>query len=326
MDTRVTHNFNKTLAQHDCFPLTRSKLSELQINLGYLCNQACEHCHVEAGPKRTEMMAWETMEKILNWASVNQIKAVDLTGGAPEMIPNFRRFVDELLALGISVTSRCNITVLYEPDQEDLAEWYAERNIRLVCSLPCYSEKNVDQQRGKGVFGKSISGLQLFNKMGYGIDSDKNIDLVYNPVGPNLPPDQLALEAEYKERLKRDFDIVFNGLLTITNLPINRFEHYLKRTGQLDSYIQLLVENFNPQTVAPLMCRHLLSVDWQGYVYDCDFNQMLDLPLTQTDDNQRRQLWEVDIAKLDNAQVAVGKHCYGCTAGAGSSCGGALTA
>jgi len=322
MDSRVTHDFNQALLRHQCFPLTRSKLSELQINLGYLCNQACEHCHVEAGPKRTEMMTWETMEKIVLWAEQNSIKAVDLTGGAPEMIPHFRRFVDVLMTVGIKITSRCNITVLYEPDQEDLAEWYAERAVRLVCSLPCYSRDNVDQQRGKGVFGKSIAGLQKLNQLGYGREPNKSIDLVYNPIGPVLPPAQENLEFEYKTRLKQDFDIDFNSLLTITNLPINRFEHYLERTGQLDSYMQLLAENFNPVTVSPLMCRHLISVDWQGAVYDCDFNQMLGLPLGAAGS---RKLWEVQTNSLENAQISVGKHCFGCTAGAGSSCGGALT-
>ena len=322
MDFKVQHSFNDSLKQHECFPLKRAALSELQINLGYLCNQACEHCHVEAGPKRTEMMTWETMQKIVSWAGENNIKSVDLTGGAPEMIPHFREFCDELLALGISITSRCNITVQYEPGQEDLATWYAQRKIRLVCSLPCYTPENVDQQRGKGVFGKSISGLQLLNAAGYGRQEDLSLDLVYNPVGPNLPPSQTALQQEYKTRLKNDFDIDFNSLLTITNLPINRFEHFLKRTGQLESYEQLLVENFNPSTVAPLMCRHLISVDWKGYVYDCDFNQMLGMPLALTGP---KQLWEINGKDLENGPVAVAKHCFGCTAGAGSSCGGALT-
>jgi len=321
MDTRVTHDFNQTLLQHQSSPLRRSKLSELQVNLGYLCNQACEHCHVEAGPKRTEIMTWETMEKIVLWAQQNNIKAADLTGGAPEMIPFFRQFVDALLAVGVKITSRCNITVLYEPDQEDLADWYAERTIRLVCSLPCYSQGNVDKQRGKGVFGKSIDGLQKLNQAGYGRDADKQIDLVFNPIGPVLPPAQQNLEQEYKIRLKQDFNIDFNNLLTITNLPINRFEHYLERSGQLDGYMQLLAENFNPGTIAPLMCRHLLSVDWQGYVFDCDFNQMLGLPLGI---NGPRKLWDVDSSHLENAEISVGKHCFGCTAGAGSSCGGAL--
>ena len=325
MDTRVHHDFNQTLRQQDCFPLTRSTLSELQINLGYLCNQACEHCHVEAGPKRTEMMTWETMSKIVDWAKDNGIQSVDLTGGAPEMIPHFRQFVDALMSHGIRITSRCNITVLFEPHQEDLAQWYADRNIRLVCSLPCYSKENVDKQRGKGVFGKSIAGLQQLNDVGYGRDESKVIDLVYNPIGPVLPPSQQSLKDEYKLRLKQDFDIEFNDLLTITNLPINRFEHFLKRTGQLDGYIQLLADNFNPETVAPLMCRHLVSVDWQGYVFDCDFNQMLNLPLAASGSAQRTQLWDLNKKTLDGANIAVGKHCYGCTAGAGSSCGGALT-
>ncbi len=322
MDTTVQHDFNQTLRQHNLFPLIRAELKELQINLGYLCNQACEHCHVGAGPKRTEMMTWDTMEKILAWAAQNGITQVDLTGGAPELIPNFRRFVDRMLALGAVVTSRCNLTVLFEPGQEDLAEWYAARKIRLVCSLPCYTAKNVEAQRGKGVFGKSIAALKTLNSYGYANQSELVIDLVYNPVGPNLPPAQIGLENEYKIRLKEDFGIEFNHLLTITNLPINRFEHFLKRTGQLESYQQLLVDNFNPVTVAPLMCRHLMSVDWQGYLYDCDFNQMLNLPMAASG---RKQLWQITPAQLENAPIALGKHCFGCTAGAGSSCGGALT-
>ena len=322
MDIKVNHDFNQMLKLHDHRPIRRSKLSDLQINLGYLCNQACEHCHVEAGPKRTEMMSQETMRKIVHWAKENEVKSVDITGGAPEMIPGFRTFCDQLLALGISITSRCNLTVLFEPGMEGLAQWYADRNIRLVCSLPCYTPQNVDKQRGKGVFGKSIKGLQALNAAGYGRERNKLIDLVYNPIGPVLPPSQQSLQMDYKERLKNDFDIDFNSLLTLTNLPVKRFEHFLSRTGQLQSYMQLLVDNFNPTTVEPLMCRHLISVDWQGYVYDCDFNQMLELPLAATG---RKQLWEIDSTKLENAPITVGKHCFGCTAGAGSSCGGSLT-
>lgn len=321
MDTIAYHDFNHTLKEHNLPPLTRAALSELQVNLGYLCNQACEHCHVEAGPKRTEMMTAETMQKILAWTEKNTIRHADLTGGAPELIPGFRGFVDGLLEQGVSITSRCNLTVLYEPGQEDLADWYAKRKIRLVCSLPCYTAENVEAQRGKGVFGKSIDALQALNKRGYGRDSELVIDLVYNPVGANLPPAQADLENDYKVRLKEDFGIVFNNLLTITNLPINRFKHFLKRSGQLEGYQQLLVDNFNPATVEPLMCRHLLSVDWQGYLYDCDFNQMLNMPLKASG---RKQLWELDPAKLENAPIAIDEHCYGCTAGAGSSCGGAL--
>ena len=322
MDTTVYHDFNQTLRAHDLYPLRRAALAELQINLGYLCNQACEHCHVEAGPKRTEMMTPATMQKILVWAVDNDIRQADLTGGAPELIPGFRDFVDGLRAQDISVTSRCNLTVLYEPNQQDLAQWYASRGVRLVCSLPCYTAENVEAQRGKGVFGKSIDALRDLNAQGYGRDENLPLDLVYNPVGPNLPPSQPQLEADYKLRLKEDFGIVFNRLLTIANLPINRFEHFLKRTGQLDSYQQLLVENFNPATVQPLMCRHLLSVDWQGYLYDCDFNQMLKLPLAAAG---KKQLWQITRNEIENAPIALAKHCYGCTAGAGSSCGGALT-
>lgn len=322
MDSLTHHNFEHTLQQHNLAPLTRATLNELQINLGYLCNQACQHCHVNAGPKRTEMMTAETMDKITEWAANNAIQHADLTGGAPELIPGFRRFVDALLAHGIAITSRCNLTVLHEPDQEDLAKWYAERKIHLICSLPCYTSENVEAQRGKGVFGKSISALQLLNQYGYGRDESLTINLVYNPLGPTLPPSQHELERDYKIRLKTDFDIDFNHLLTITNLPINRFEHFLKRTGQLKSYLQLLVDNFNPDTVDPLMCRHLLSVDWKGYIYDCDFNQMLGLPMAA---GGRKKLWQINLAQLENAPVSVGTHCFGCTAGAGSSCSGALT-
>ena len=321
MDTAVYHDFNQVLRQHGLFPLTRSTLSELQINLGYLCNQACEHCHVEAGPKRTEMMTWETMQKILAWAAESDIKRADLTGGAPELNQHFRRFVDGLLELGIAVTSRCNLKVLFEPGQENLAQWYAERKIKLVCSLPCYTSENVDAQRGKGVFGKSIDALEVLNRYGYGRHRELVLDLVYNQVGAVLPPSQAGLQNDYRTRLKQDFGIDFNDLLTITNMPINRFEHFLKRTGQLQSYQQLLVDNFNPATVEPLMCRHLLSVDWQGYLHDCDFNQMLKIPMAV---GGRKQLWHITQDKIDFTPIAVDKHCFGCTAGAGSSCGGAL--
>lgn len=316
------HDFPRALHQHGLPPLTRGPLQELQVNLGYRCNQACEHCHVEAGPKRTEMMDAATVDNILAWTKKNPIAGADLTGGAPELNPEFRRLVDGLRAQGIAVTSRCNLTVLLEPGQEDLAEWYAAREVRLVCSLPCYTEANVETQRGKGVFAKSITALQTLNQHGYGHRPHLIIDLAYNPLGPTLPPPQAGLENDYKHRLKADFGIVFNNLLTITNLPINRFAHYLERSGQRDSYQHLLADNFNPDTVPSLMCRHLLSVDWRGYLYDCDFNQMLDLPLAAA---PRKQLWDITAAQLQHASVAVGSHCFGCTAGAGSSCGGALT-
>ena len=317
----ATPSFARSLHSHGLGPLCRERLRELQINVGRLCNQACNHCHVDAGPKRTEIMTWETMEKILAWAKTASITTVDITGGAPEINPYFRRFVDALLAQGIQITLRCNLTVLLEPGQEDLAAWYAQRKIRLVCSLPCYTQKNVDAQRGDGVFEKSLEALTRLNAVGYGREDNLVLDLVYNPGGAFLPGAQHKLEADYRERLADDFGIAFSRLMTITNLPINRFAHYLDRTGQMGKYMQLLEENFNPATVPGLMCHHLISVDWRGRVYDCDFNQMLDLPLG---DKPLRYLWDIAVADLDGAPVAVDAHCLGCTAGAGSSCGGAL--
>jgi len=311
------------LAAHGLGPLRRAALHQLQVNLGRLCNQACHHCHVDAGPKRTEIMTWETMERILGWAKTSGIAEVDLTGGAPELNPHFRRFVDRFLALGMRVTTRCNLTVLLEPDQEELAHWYAEREIRLVCSLPCYTEKNVDAQRGDGVFTKSIEVLKRLNDVGYGRKDNLVLDLAYNPGGAFLPPAQEKLEADYRERLHEDFGIHFSHLLTMANLPINRFAHFLERTGQTRSYVQLLAQQFNPATVPGLMCRHLVSVDWLGQVYDCDFNQMLDLPLAG---KPHRYLWDIDVASLLNGIIAIDSHCLGCTAGTGSSCGGALAA
>jgi len=314
-------SFARSLDAHGLGPLRRERLRELQINVGRLCNQACHHCHVDAGPKRTEIMTWETMEKILDWAKDAGITEVDITGGAPEVNPHFRRLVDGFLALGAQVTSRCNLTVLLEPGQNDLASWYAQRKIRLVCSLPCYTQLNVDAQRGDGVFEKSIEALRRLNNAGYGRDAALVLDLVYNPGGAFLPGDQEKLEADYKRRLKEDHDIVFSRLRTLTNLPINRFAYFLERTGQTEKYLQLLEANFNPATVPGLMCRHLVSVDWLGRVYDCDFNQMLDIPLG---DRPPRYLWDINTRDLVAAPVAVDSHCFGCTAGAGSSCGGAL--
>lgn len=321
MDIKVRHNFSETLKDHGCPSLRRAKLSELQINLGYLCNQACEHCHVEAGPKRTEIMTVDTMRSILEWIDANHIQSVDLTGGAPELNPRFREFCDALRARNIAITSRCNITVQFEKGQDDLAKWYSERAIRLVCSLPCYSRENVDQQRGKGVFDKSIQGLQNFNQAGYGTNPELILDLVYNPVGPYLPPAQNSLEIDYKKALFEDFNIVFNRLLALTNLPVKRFRHFLERTNQLQDYKQLLVENFNPSTVEHLMCRHLISVDWQGYVFDCDFNQMLGMHKGR---GTPTKLWEIHAEELVDDLIRVGDHCYGCTAGSGSSCSGTL--
>jgi len=312
--------FSQVLADNG-LSLKRARPTELQINLGKLCNLACHHCHVDAGPNRTEIMTWDTMEKILNWLDATDIRKADLTGGAPELNPFFRQFCDALLDKGISITSRCNITVLFEPEQEDLAQWYAHRNIRLVCSLPCYTEDNVDAQRGKGVFDKSIKGLQLLNSLGYGIEEDKPLDLVYNPGGAFLPPEQSGLEEDYRKMLWDNFEIKFSSLLAITNIPINRFAHSLRRDGKLEDYQSLLVENFNAATVEGLMCRHLYNVDWNGKTYDCDFNQMLDMPMAN---RKARFIWDVEYNNSENTPIAVDRHCFGCTAGSGSSCGGTL--
>jgi radical SAM/Cys-rich protein len=314
-------SFDERLCAHGLGPLQRARLRELQVNIGRRCNQACSHCHVDAGPKRPEVMAWDTMERILDWSRAAGITAADITGGAPEINPHFRRFVDGFLALGAQVTSRCNLTVLLEPGQEDLASWYAQRRIRLVCSLPCYTPKNVDAQRGAGVFEKSLEALRRLNAAGYGGDESLTLDLVYNPGGAFLPGAQEKLEADYKQRLREDHGIAFSRLRTLTNLPINRFAHFLDRTGQYENYMQLLEDNFNPATVPGLMCRHLLSVDWRGFVYDCDFNQMLGLPLAG---GAPRHLWDIRAKQLTDQPIAVDRHCFGCTAGAGSSCGGAL--
>lgn len=312
--------FVDMLDKHDQ-ELTHIRPSELQINLGKMCNLACHHCHVDAGPKRTEIMPWSVMEQILEWANQANINSVDLTGGAPELNPHFRVFCEEWLKRGVTITSRCNITVLFEAKQEDLAQWYAERNIRLVCSLPCYTEDNVDAQRGKGTFDKSIEGLQQLNKLGYGRQNEKILDLVYNPGGAFLPPSQAGLEKDYRTMLAKNFDITFTNLLALANLPVNRFAHSLQRENQLDTYQQLLVDNFNPETVSSLMCRKMISVDWLGRVYDCDFNQMLEIPLFG---HKQRFLWELNANDVNGQAVATGRHCFGCTAGAGSSCGGAL--
>ena len=319
--TREAPSFAEHLNAYGMGPLRRAALSELQVNVGRLCNQACNHCHVDAGPKRTEIMSWETMERILQWAAQAGISQVDITGGAPELNPHFRQFVDDFITIGAHVTSRCNLTVLHEPGQEDLAAWYAQRRVRIICSLPCYSRKNVDAQRGKGVFDKSIAALRQLNARGYAIEESLRLDLVYNPGGAALPPPQEQLERTYKAHLRDEFGICFNRLLTLTNLPINRFEHFLEKTGQRESYQQLLLDNFNPDTVSGLMCRHILSVDWLARVFDCDFNQMLDLPLGAT---SRRYLWDIDAKSLEHSAIRVDAHCFGCTAGSGSSCGGAL--
>ena len=312
--------FDEKLNEHG-LSLKHRTPSELQINIGKLCNMACHHCHVDAGPKRTELMDWPTMQRVLDWAKAAGVKKVDLTGGAPELNPDFRTFCDHWIEMGVQITSRCNITVLFEPGQDDLAKWYADRNIRLVCSLPCYTEDNVDAQRGKGAFDKSIAGLQLLNALGYGKLSGLSLDLVYNPGGAFLPPPQESLEQDYRDMLKREFEIEFSSLLAITNIPVNRFAHALKRDGVLDDYQHLLIENFNSDTVDGLMCRDQINLDWLGRVYDCDFNQMLDIPLAGA---PAQFLWELPFDEVEGMPIATNRHCFGCTAGAGSSCSGTV--
>jgi radical SAM/Cys-rich protein len=308
------------------FPsLLRAALETLQVNLGYRCNQACNHCHVDAGPLRTEQMSAETIDLVLRYALAAQPATLDVTGGAPELNPYFRSLVTRARALGLEVIDRCNLTILEEPGQADLAEFLAENQVRVVASLPCYGPENVDAQRGHGVFAKSIRGLRALNAVGYGQpDSELVLDLVYNPVGAHLPPAQAALEATYKLRLSDDYGVRFNHLLTLANMPIARFRHALERDQQFGSYMQLLVANYATTNLDNVMCRRLLSVDWQGYVYDCDFNQMLGLPFAdRSSATHLSTLLETEVTGLP---VTVRDHCYGCTAGQGSGCSGALNA
>ncbi|MGR8948945.1 MAG: arsenosugar biosynthesis radical SAM (seleno)protein ArsS [Gammaproteobacteria bacterium] len=317
-------NFSTETQGLTSFPaVKRNELRALQINLGYRCNQACQHCHVDAGPNRTEMMSAETCEFIFDFAQQRKIKLVDLTGGAPELNPNFRGLVARLREQNIDVIDRCNLTILEEPGQEDLAEFLARKRVKIVASMPCHGETLVDLQRGKGVFEKSIRALQRLNALGYALPgSELEIDLVHNPVGPSLPPAQGPLENAYKEELFQNYQIRFNRLLTITNMPIARFKHALIRDGAYHDYMATLVNSFQAANLDNLMCKSLLSVDWRGYVYDCDFNQMLGMPLgSARNDTHLRDLISRDLTATD---VHVASHCFGCTAGQGSSCGGAL--
>jgi radical SAM/Cys-rich protein len=314
--------FGEVLRRHR-LSLARRPLEILQVNVGKRCNQACTHCHVEAGPKRTEIMTGQTVDRVLELLDRSPgIPTVDLTGGAPELNPHFRRLVVAARRGGRQVIDRCNLTVLFEPGQEETAGFLAENQVTVIASLPCYSRDNVDKQRGVGVFEPSLRALQQLNALGYAAPgSPLELHLVYNPVGPFLPPEQTRLEKEYKKQLGEHYGIRFNRLLTITNMPISRFLHQLLRDHALEAYQTLLVQSFNPETVAGLMCRNLLSVGWDGQLYDCDFNQMLELPLG----GRPRSLWDINgFDDLANGPIACGPHCFGCTAGAGSSCGGAL--
>ncbi|MCR8921409.1 arsenosugar biosynthesis radical SAM protein ArsS [Dasania sp. GY-MA-18] len=305
-------------------PIRRNKLEILQVNLGYKCNLSCVHCHVNAGPTRTEMMSLETVELLLQFIKAQQIKVLDLTGGAPELNPHFRYLVAQARALGVEVIDRCNLTVLLEPGQEGLAEFLAQQQVVITASLPCYSAENVEKQRGKGVYADSIKALQQLNQLGYGSDPKLALHLVYNPTGPVLPPPQQALEAAYKKELQQRHQIVFNQLYTITNMPISRFGAVLLSQGQFEAYMDLLKANFSDSNLATVMCKNLLSVDWQGYLYDCDFNQMLALPMGATAAQGRRHLSSVMRQDFAGLEIHIADHCFGCTAGQGSSCGGAL--
>ena len=307
------------------FPfLKRDSLETLQVNLGYLCNLSCTHCHVNAGPRRKELMSLEVIELVLDFIDRKSIKTLDLTGGAPEMNPHFRYLVKEARARGVEVIDRCNLMILLEEGYEDLVEFLAHNEVIITASLPCYLEENVEKQRGKGIYDGSIEALKKLNALGYGIDSNLQLNLVYNPVELNLPPPQEPLEADYKRILDEKYGIVFNQLFTITNMPISRFGGMLLAKGLYEKYMGILKDNFSEGNLQTVMCRTLLSVDYQGYVYDCDFNQMLKMSLVATS-RPKPHLQDLLDQDLEGAMITVGDHCYGCTAGQGSSCGGALS-
>jgi radical SAM/Cys-rich protein len=303
--------------------LRRGKTEVLQVNVGKLCNLTCTHCHVNAGPKRTEIMTRETIDRVIDWLAKTEIPIVDLTGGAPEMIPDFRYFVERIRALqpARKIIDRCNLTILMDRRYEGLAEFLAVKKVEIIASMPCYSPTNVNAQRGQGVFESSIAALRKLNRIGYAVAGDLKLHLVYNPIGLTLPAAQEKLEAEFKRELATNFGIVFNKLYTLTNLPVGRFATILRNNNRLDAYMELLIGAFNPATMKGLMCRSTISVGWQGEVYDCDFNQQLGM---QWRNGHAMHLWDVDPDKIDNREIMTADHCFGCTAGAGSSCGGAL--
>lgn len=317
---------------HDTLPLLkktpfpairRGQLDTLQVNLGYQCNQSCLHCHVNAGPNRTEMMDADTLALIPRVLAARGLATLDLTGGAPELHAGFRDLVRSARAQGVRVIDRCNLTILFEPGQDGLAEFLAEQGVDIVASMPCYSAANVDRQRGEGVFDLSIAALQKLNQLGYGQPgSGLSLNLVYNPQGPSLPPDQQALQADYKRELMAHFGIVFNELYALTNMPIQRFGSTLVSKGTFDGYMDLLKGSFQEHNLAGVMCRNTVSVDWQGWLSDCDFNQQLGLPLGTS--GLQRHLRDLLNSGIDEQPIRVAGHCYGCTAGQGSSCGGAL--
>ena len=312
------------LADTDFPAITRKGVEVLQVNLGYRCNQSCLHCHVNAGPHRTEEMSAENAATVIDFLSVSGVGTLDITGGAPELNPHFRHLVEQARSLGVRVMDRCNLTILLEPGHEDLADFLAANSVEVVASLPCYLEDNVDRQRGKGVFGRSVTALRRLNALGYGRPAgDLKLNLVYNPQGASLPPEQGALENAYRSHLRANFGVEFNTLFTLANMPIQRFGSTLLSKGQFSEYMALLRGSHRDENLEHVMCRSLLSVDWQGHVYDCDFNQMLGLPL-RINGKSRERLADLIGRDLSGMPIAVADHCFGCTAGQGSSCGGAL--
>ena len=306
------------------FPtIHRERIETVQVNLGYKCNQSCLHCHVNASPDRKESMSKNTMDQVRAFIKRVGAKTVDLTGGAPELNPHFRDFVRHLRDDNVSIIDRCNLTILSEPDQSDLAQFLADQQITVIASLPCYTEDNVDAQRGNGVFQRSIKGLQMLNELGYGQDeSGLALNLVYNPTGPFLPPPQNTLQTEYKEHLWKHYGVIFNSLLTITNMPIKRFGSTLVSRKQFDAYMSLLKKNFDEKNLSSVMCKTLVSVDWEGYLFDCDFNQMLELNIENG--NRKINVSDLESDTLSGRKISVKDHCFGCAAGQGSSCGGSL--
>ena len=306
------------------FPnIKKEFIDTLQINIGYKCNQACKHCHVNSSPSRTEMMSEEILNLIPKIIKKFNIKTLDITGGAPEMNPNFKKLVLSLKNQNINIIDRCNLTIFFEKGYEDLPDFLAENNVIITASLPCYEKENVEKQRGSGVFDKSINAIKILNKLGYGInETGLQLNLVYNPINPTLPPPQEKLETDYKKILYEKYNITFNNLYTITNMPINRYADFLKMTGELEKYFELLANNFNKKNLKNLMCKKTISVDWEGQIYDCDFNQQLKLKSL----NGPKNLYELlNYSSPFNYQIAAKSHCFACTAGAGSSCGGSLS-
>lgn len=319
----LASTFDQALASAGLAPLRARGIEVMQINVGRLCNQTCRHCHVDAGPDRREVITRETLEACLDVLRKHSIGCVDITGGAPELVPDFRWFVRECRGLGLRVIDRCNLTIIETRAHQDLPEFFASQRVELVCSLPHYRALSTDRQRGDGVFEKSIAALQKLNRVGYGsVEDGLRLSLVTNPVGAFLPARQASLEREWKERLYEAYGIVFDELLTITNMPISRYLEWLLESGNLEAYMNQLLTSFNPAAARGVMCRTTLSVGWDGTLHDCDFNQMLDMPLTTAG---CRNVRDFDLARLSNRTIAVDQHCFGCTAGAGSSCGGATT-